>query len=49
MKMTARNFVDRKLIVHVFLFEKGNDNYYIVNETEKRLHQKLRPLTGGSQ
>ena len=30
MKMTARNFVDRKLIVHVFLFEKGNDNYYIV-------------------
>ncbi len=49
MKMKERDFVDGKLVVHVFLFEKNNTDYYVISEVEKILHKKLKPITGGSQ
>lgn len=49
MRMPERSFVNGKLRVHVFLFEKGNDDRYIIDVVEKKLHEKLRPITGGSQ
>ena len=48
MKMPERNFVDGKLTVHIFFFEKNNPDWYIIDAVEKLLHQKLRPITGKS-
>ena len=49
MKMPERHFIDGKLVVQVFFFEKGNEDYYVINEVEKRLHERLCPKTGGKQ
>lgn len=51
MKMSERSFIDGKLSVHTFFF---NRNYLevmqiIIDPVEKMLHEKLRPITGGKQ
>ena len=49
MDMPERQFIKGKLLVHIFLFDKGNEQTYIIEAVEKLLHESLHPLTGGKQ
>ena len=51
MKMPQRQFIDGKLEVHTFLFEKSYEEVMqiIIDPVEKILHEKLKPITGGKQ
>ncbi len=48
MKMPQRRFIEGKLVLHVFLLEKKyeKDMIQIIDPIEKKLHERLKPVTG---